>query len=214
MILVIEKLWISKWCCGLIFLFFSTIRWSSPDYSGCTAYSTSMLREYMIVNSRKGSYNFKADYFSKSRWCFLTLSFSYICSHSFFTYHFRSDLVEGAIIWFTIYSNFCRDNEEAVHSTMRLTESLNHRRDYAIGEIKSFWSHYKGSNIDLCELDVNKNVLILYCVVSIIYSESICNKNLVHNLAWKNWSIRKTSCVQIKDLAIHWKFVERRHFFS
>jgi len=84
--------------------------WSSPDYSGCTAYSTSMLREYMIIHARKGSYKLKCNYFS----------------------NYRSDLIAGSIMWFTIYSNYCRDNETVMQATMRI-DAKSDRSDYDIG---------------------------------------------------------------------------------
>jgi len=87
--------------------------WSSPDYSGCTAYSTSMLREYMIANAKRGSYQVKCDYYS----------------------NYRSDLIGGSIIWFTVYTNFCRDDEVALQSTMRIDYDSG-SSDYEIGKIE------------------------------------------------------------------------------
>jgi len=64
--------------------------WSSPDYSGCTAYSTSMLREYMIKNGFPGSYRICANYYSNH----------------------RQDLTGGTTIWFTIFTNYMKDDEK------------------------------------------------------------------------------------------------------
>jgi len=86
--------------------------WSSPDYSGCTAYSTSMLREYMIIHAKPGKYDLKCNYYS----------------------NYRSDLIGGSIMWFTVYSNFCREGEEVLRSTMRIDHKSSNS-SYNIGDI-------------------------------------------------------------------------------
>jgi len=75
--------------------------WSSPDYSGCTAYSTSMLREYMIRSGVPGTYRVCANMYSNS----------------------RQDLTGGTTIWFTVYTNYMKENEKRTFTVLRITEA-------------------------------------------------------------------------------------------
>eukprot|EP01119_Soliformovum_irregulare_P011528 TRINITY_DN2904_c0_g1_i4.p1 TRINITY_DN2904_c0_g1~~TRINITY_DN2904_c0_g1_i4.p1 ORF type:complete len:1168 (-),score=440.41 TRINITY_DN2904_c0_g1_i4:11-3514(-) len=75
--------------------------WSTPDYSGCTAYSTAMLREYMVRDGFPGTYHICGNYYSSS----------------------RQDLTGGTTIWFTIYTNYMKENEQKQMSVLRLTQA-------------------------------------------------------------------------------------------
>jgi hypothetical protein len=90
--------------------------WSSPDYPGCTAYSTSMLREYMIKCAFPGTYKLGCNYYS----------------------NYRQDLTGGTMIWFTVYTNWCTDREERIFTALRLdcnSTSPSARSTYEIGEV-------------------------------------------------------------------------------
>jgi len=90
--------------------------WSTPDYPGCTAYSTSMLREYMIKNAIPGVYKLGCNYYS----------------------NYRQDLTAGTTIWFTVSTNFATDQEVTTTTTLRLdvnSLSPNSSSHYEIGSV-------------------------------------------------------------------------------
>jgi len=75
--------------------------WSTPDYSGCPGFSTSMLREYMIKSALPGTYTLGCNYYSNT----------------------RQDLTAGTTMWFTVTSNFGTDEEDSKTTTLRLEEN-------------------------------------------------------------------------------------------
>eukprot|EP01125_Pyxidicula_operculata_P000368 TRINITY_DN1040_c0_g5_i1.p1 TRINITY_DN1040_c0_g5~~TRINITY_DN1040_c0_g5_i1.p1 ORF type:complete len:1086 (+),score=246.93 TRINITY_DN1040_c0_g5_i1:143-3259(+) len=90
--------------------------WSTPDYSGCTAYSTSMIREYMIKKAMDGKYKLGCNYYS----------------------NYRQDLTGGAIIWFTVYTNYFTDKEQCMQTTLRLdtnSVAVSKESSYTIGTV-------------------------------------------------------------------------------
>lgn len=90
--------------------------WSTPDYPGCTAYSTSMLREFMIRAGFPGKYTLRCNYYS----------------------NYRQDLTGGTTIWFTVFTNYCTDREQRLVTTLRLecnSASPTSHSMYTIGEV-------------------------------------------------------------------------------
>eukprot|EP01090_Pellita_catalonica_P012296 TRINITY_DN2630_c0_g2_i1.p1 TRINITY_DN2630_c0_g2~~TRINITY_DN2630_c0_g2_i1.p1 ORF type:complete len:485 (+),score=102.29 TRINITY_DN2630_c0_g2_i1:342-1796(+) len=75
--------------------------WSSPDYSGCTAYSTSMLREYTLKLGMPGQYKLRGNYYSKN----------------------RSDCLGASTIWFSIWTNYLSEGEKCDKVVIRLENS-------------------------------------------------------------------------------------------
>eukprot|EP00463_Aulacantha_scolymantha_P000784 TRINITY_DN1514_c0_g1_i1.p1 TRINITY_DN1514_c0_g1~~TRINITY_DN1514_c0_g1_i1.p1 ORF type:complete len:355 (-),score=51.67 TRINITY_DN1514_c0_g1_i1:184-1248(-) len=91
--------------------------WSTPDYNGCTSYSTSMLREYIIKNPLPGKYTIKCNYYSNK----------------------RQDLIGSTIIWFNVYTNYLMENEKKQTTMLRLESNSaqpSARSSYTIGTVE------------------------------------------------------------------------------